>query len=345
MTVPMIEINAIDLGDIQVSVENPVIEVEVTGNPGPGGGGTGGGITQTDADVRYINTAGDTMSGFLTLNANPTSATHAATKAYVDLLAQGLSFKNSVKAATTANITLSGTQTIDGVSVSSTNRVLVKDQTTASQNGIYAVAAGAWTRTTDADASGEISDGTLVPIESGALNGDTLWLCTATSATPWIPGTHTSTWTRFSSTAGVSAGNGLTQSGSTINVVGDANLSVGADLVSVLSAPKWTTARSITLTGDATGTVTLDGSSNVAMVTTVTGGGGGGSALKYTTALAASTSQTFTHGLGTASLVPSIRNTNTPFNVIEAEVNITSTTVTITTSPALPTGYALTLVG
>jgi phage-related tail fiber protein len=344
MTVPMIEINAIDIGDINVSVETPLIEVEVTGAPGPGGGGTGDGISQTDADIRYINTSGDAMSGFLTLNANPTSATHAATKAYVDLVAQGLSFKNSVNAATTTNITLSGSQTIDGVLVSTAqHRVLVKDQTTASQNGIYTVAAGAWTRATDADSSGEIGDGTLVPVEAGALNGDTLWLCTATSVDPWIPGTHTSTWTRFSSSAGVSAGNGLTQNASTINVVGDANLSVTADQVSVLSAPKWTTARTLTLTGGATGTVTLDGSSNVSMATTVTGGGGG--ALKYMTPLAAVASQTFTHGLGTADLVAEIRNTASPYQVIDASVYITSTSVTVDTSPAIGAGYRLTLVG
>lgn len=78
--------------------------------------------------------------------------------------------KRSVTVATTANITLSGTQTIDGVAVVAGNRVLVKNQTTASQNGIYVVAAGAWTRALDADTSSKIA-GAVVNVDSGTTNG------------------------------------------------------------------------------------------------------------------------------------------------------------------------------
>src|SRR5262245_40188698 len=74
-------------------------------------------------------------------------------------------FKDSVRAATTANITLSGAQTIDGVSAIAGDRVLVKDQTTGSQNGIYVVASGSWTRATDFDTSGEVTAGCVVPVE------------------------------------------------------------------------------------------------------------------------------------------------------------------------------------
>lgn len=82
--------------------------------------------------------------------------------------------KRAVKVATTANITLSGTQTIDGIAVVAGDRVLVKDQTTASANGIYIVAAGAWTRATDADTSSEIAGGT-VAVDQGTTNGGTSW--------------------------------------------------------------------------------------------------------------------------------------------------------------------------
>lgn len=78
--------------------------------------------------------------------------------------------KKSVRVATTANITLSGTQTIDGISVVAGDRVLVKDQTTQSQNGIYVVAAGAWARSTDADTISELA-GSCVNVYSGTTNG------------------------------------------------------------------------------------------------------------------------------------------------------------------------------
>lgn len=82
--------------------------------------------------------------------------------------------KRAVRVATTANITLSGTQTIDGIAVVAGDRVLVKNQTTQSQNGIYVVAAGAWSRSTDADAATEIA-GASVAVDLGTTNGGTTW--------------------------------------------------------------------------------------------------------------------------------------------------------------------------
>jgi hypothetical protein len=82
----------------------------------------------------------------------------------------GAAYKRSVRVATTAAITLSGTQTIDGVAVVAGDRVLVKDQATAATNGIYVVAAGAWTRSLDADTIDEIASA-LVPVDSGTTNG------------------------------------------------------------------------------------------------------------------------------------------------------------------------------
>ena len=120
--------------------------------------------------------ASPTFTGTVTVP-TPTNATDAATKGYVDNAVQGLSWKQAVRVATTANITLSATQTIDGVSVVAGDRVLVKDQSTASTNGIYVVAAGAWTRAIDADTSAEI-DSMTVYVEAGTVNSDTVWTLT-----------------------------------------------------------------------------------------------------------------------------------------------------------------------
>jgi len=108
--------------------------------------------------------------------ATPTADTDAATKAYVDAARAGLDVKMSVRAATTANITLSGTQTIDGVAVIAGDRVLVKNQTTGSQNGIYAVAAGAWSRATDADSDAEVHAGMFTFVTEGSTLADTGWV-------------------------------------------------------------------------------------------------------------------------------------------------------------------------
>ncbi|WP_404940838.1 phage tail protein [Pseudomonas mosselii] len=84
-------------------------------------------------------------------------------------------FKHSVQVATTAAITLSGLQTIDGVALQAGTRVLVKDQAAAKDNGLYLVAAGAWTRCSDADSDAKVTPGLLVLVEKGAANADSAW--------------------------------------------------------------------------------------------------------------------------------------------------------------------------
>jgi hypothetical protein len=158
-----------------------------------------------------LTTAGGTMtSGDLTLFQDPTSALHAVTKQYVDGLANGLDVKGSTKAATTVNITLSGSQTIDGVSCNPGDRVLVKNQSTTSQNGIYVVSAGAWTRALDADSWNE-HIGAFCFVEQGTVNADSAWVCTVNAG-----GTLGSTAVTFSQFAGpgtVTAGAGIAVSG------------------------------------------------------------------------------------------------------------------------------------
>ena len=119
-------------------------------------------------------TGDQSMGGFkLTNLATPTQDTDAATKQYVDLAVQGLDLKGSVKVATTENITLSGAQTIDGVSVVAGDRVLVKDQTDPTNNGIYVADAGAWSRAADADGNpdGEVTSGMFTFVEQGTIGG------------------------------------------------------------------------------------------------------------------------------------------------------------------------------
>ena len=142
---------------------------------------------------------------------DPSADAHLATKGYVDGVAQGLDVKDSVKVATTANITLSGTQTIDGVSVSAGDRVLVKDQNTATENGIYVCAAGSWSRSTDL-ANGSSAAGVFAFVEQGSTFGDVGFVCSTNKGSD-VTNTNNLTFTQFSGVAGASAGNGLSKTG------------------------------------------------------------------------------------------------------------------------------------
>jgi len=174
------------------------------------------------ADSRYLTLSGGTLAGYLTLHADPASSMQAATKQYVDTVASGLSPKAACRVSTTVaggNITLSGTQTIDGVAVVAGNRVLVKNQTSSLQNGIYVCAAGAWSRATDADSWAELVSA-FVFIEEGTDLADTGWTCTVNSG--GTLGVTAVTWVQFSGSATFTASTGITKSGSDFQLTGQA---------------------------------------------------------------------------------------------------------------------------
>ncbi len=149
--------------------------------------------------------------------ADCTADSDAANKGYVDGVAQGLDIKDSVVVATTENITLSGIKTIDGITLSADNRVLVKDQSTASQNGIYLVKSGAsWVRTDDL-ATGSDASGAFTFIEQGSTYSDVGFVCSSDKGSA-VVGTNNLAFTQFSGVAGVTAGNGIDKSGNEISL-------------------------------------------------------------------------------------------------------------------------------
>lgn len=156
------------------------------------------------------------MSGFKATNlADPTAAQDAVTKAYADALAQGYKWKEPVRAATTANITLSGAQSIDGVSIVAGDRVLVKNQSTGSANGIYLAASGAWTRATDFDAASELV-GASCFVSEGTTLGNSVWINTTDG--PITLGTTSLVFVQTNGGTSYTAGTGISVAGSVISI-------------------------------------------------------------------------------------------------------------------------------
>jgi hypothetical protein len=171
--------------------------------------------------------------------ADPVNPQDAATKAYVDAARSGLDVKASVRAATTVaggNITLSGTQTIDDVSLIAGDRVLVKNQSTASENGIWVVAAGAWSRSEDADGTpgAEVTAGMFTFVEQGTTNADSGWVLTTDN--PITLGTTGLAFAQFSGAGQIVAGDALSKTGNTLDVnVDSTSIEVFSDALRIAS--------------------------------------------------------------------------------------------------------------
>lgn len=257
------------------------------------------------ADTDFVKKDGTvSMTGPLTLSADPTTALQASTKQYVDAIASGFKTKDSCRVATTGHIALSGTQTIDGVSLVAGNRVLVWQQLDAAQNGIYVVAVGAWTRATDFDSSSEIVAGAYSFVTDGNTYENNGFTVTTTGTI--TPGTTPFNFTISTGAGTINAGTGLSKVANTIAIANTAvtpgtyqsvtvnaqgQVTAGTNPTTLAgygitdaadvnhnhtsingSAATLTTPRSITITGDASGTTSFDGSSDVSIAVTMTGG-------------------------------------------------------------------------
>ena len=186
------------------------------------------------------------------ITTTPSGANDIANKSYVDSVAQGLDAKASCVAATTANITLSGTQTIDGIALIAGDRCLVKNQTLSQNNGIYIVSASTWTRALDMDVWAEVPNA-FTFIETGSTQADTGWVCTANQG--GTIGVTAMPWTQFSGAGTYTAGTGLTLTGTQFSITNTA-----------VTAAAYGSASSVaTFTVNAQGQLTLAASTAIAI--------------------------------------------------------------------------------
>jgi hypothetical protein len=163
---------------------------------------------------------------------DPTNPQDAATRAWVLAnITGGVVSSTTAKAATTANITLSATQTVDGVALSVGDVCLVKNQTTTANNGVYTVASGSWTRIAAMDTWAEVP-GMMVSVQQGTVNADTLWLSTADAG--GTLGSTSITFVQMPGPSDIQAGAGLLRTGQVIDIVaGDNSMTINADNIIV----------------------------------------------------------------------------------------------------------------
>lgn len=254
--------------------------------------------------------------------ADPSSGTDAANKQYVDNTAAGLDWKENVRAASTANMTIASAvingASMDGVSLATGDRVLLKNQTSGSENGIYIVAAtGAASRATDADSSADIKN-MIVRVSEGTTLGDTMWQLITDSVTL---GTTALVFTVFSGGVTYSAdGNGIELSSTTFGLELDgtslSKSSSGLKIASAAAGAGLVESAGILAVGAGTG-VTVN-ANDVAVDTSLV-------PRKYAADCAATTNpQTFTHSLGTKDVHVTIREASTDA-LVEADIVATST--------------------
>jgi hypothetical protein len=246
-------------------------------------------------DFALATAAVDLNNQKITNLTDPTNPQDAANKRYVDSAVVGIDWKPSVRVATTAAITLEtdleNGDTLDGVTLATGDRVLVKNQADATENGLYVVAAsGAPARSSDADTAAEITASFAVFVEEGTVNTDSGW--TLTNNGTITVGTSELSFTQFTGLGQITAGAGLTKTANTLDVVGGDGITVNAD------------------------SVVIDRTVVVTKYATNVGDG-------------TNTSYTITHNLNTRDVIVSLYDNASPYAEVMADVEH-STTNTIT---------------
>lgn len=169
-------------------------------------------LDQFAAPITSVSLNNQKITNVLT----PTLDTDAANKGYVDAAVNGTDWKQSVRAGTTVNISLTALQVIDGITTIAGDRILVKDQTTGSTNGIYVASSGAWTRALDADANVEVTAGLAVMITEGTTQGDSQWRLITDDVITL--GTTALVFTQIGAATSYTGGTGITITGNSIAI-------------------------------------------------------------------------------------------------------------------------------
>ena len=256
-----------------------------------------------------VPTGDVSMSGFKITNlAQPTGPDDAVPRSYVQNYVNGISWKPAVRVATTANITLSGLQTIDGVALVAYEKVLVKNQTNQAQNGLYEADTGTWYRMGHMNTESEVP-GAAVYVTGGTTHQDTAW--TVSSPDTIVGFTLETTpiiWSQFAGPGTVTGGSGLTQSGNVLNVGAGTGITVAADTVAL-------------------DTTYADG--RYALLAS--------GAKRFSASVGGSTSQAVAHNLNTRDVVVNVYRVAAPYDSVECDVertDVNNVTLRFAVAPA-----------
>lgn len=271
---------------------------------------------------------------------DPTAAQDGATKAYVDATAAGIDWKKSVRAATTAAGTLASSfenaDVIDGVTLATGDRILIKDQAAGAENGIYTVnASGAPTRATDADVAAEVTPGMSVFVEEGTTNADTGWVMTNNGVITL--GTTALVFAQFTALGQVTAGAALTKTGSTLDVAVDGTtIEINADALRLAA-----TAAGAGLTGGGGSVLAVGAGNGISVAADAVAVDPAVVVRKFAVSITGgATSEVITHNLNTRDITVALVNNATPWDSVEVEWEATSVNTATLRSPVnLPASY------